>query len=346
MSGLSTSPPRGKTELPVRYEQLLEEYVVCAAMAPSGSVCALGLGDGRVRMLDPSSGTTLGEVQAHPGGVLGLAVSPDGSTVVSGGQEDSARLWSPRGQALGVLPCAGDGWVELVAWSADGLYVATAAGRRVRVWTARGEPVLASDPLPSTIRGLQFRPDGQAVAVACYGGVHVFTLAAGESARHFPWKGSLVSLAWSPDGRVIASATQDGSVHFWRVASGKDAQMTGYPLKPKALAWDGESKLLATSGGDAVTVWDFRGGGPEGTRPIELRAHKAAVSVLAFAPRSGLLASGGRDTSLLLWAPRKGSGPVRYAFLEDEVSVLAWHPRAPVLLAADISGTLRGFAVG
>jgi WD40 repeat protein len=87
------------------------------------------------------------------------------------------------------------------------------------------------------------------------------------------------------DAKVIACGSQDASVHFWRLKSGKDSEMTGYPFKPKALAWDRESKLLATAGDAKVTVWDFRGKGPEGSRPIQLESHKGVCTRLAFSPR-------------------------------------------------------------
>ena len=163
--------------------------------------------------------------------------------------------------------------------------------------------------------------------------------------RHLEWKGSLISLAWSPDAKVIACGSQDCSVHFWRLASGQDSQMTGYPYKPKALAWDRESSLLATSGGPAVTVWDFRGKGPEGTRPVRLEAHHGVCTQLAFSPRKGILASGSQDTSVLLWEPRRCEKPIRFAFLEDEVTGLCWHPEHHTLIGTDASGVVCGWEV-
>ncbi|MBC7172231.1 MAG: WD40 repeat domain-containing protein, partial [Polyangiaceae bacterium] len=154
--------------------------------------------------------------------------------------------------------------------------------------------------------------------------------------------------AWveSPDAKVIACGTQDSAVHFWRLAFGRDSQMSGYPLKPKALAWDSESKLLATSGDATVTVWDFRGNGPEGSCPLQLQGHKGVCTRLAFSPRKGVLASGSQDTSVLLWEPRRGEKPIRFAFLEGEVTGLAWHPEHHTLVGTDASGTVCGWEVG
>jgi WD40 repeat protein len=114
--------------------------------------------------------------------------------------------------------------------------------------------------------------------------------------------------------------------------------MSGYTFKPQALAFDSESKLLATSGDATVTVWDFRGKGPEGTRPIQLESHKGVCTQLAFSPLQGVLASGGQDATVFLWEPRRGTRPIRFAFLEDEITALQWHPLHRGLLAADASG--------
>lgn len=345
MPGLNEAAPRGKTELRARFRVETGDYVAALAVAADGSVCIAGLGDGRASVLDLTTGRELSTFVAHRGGVLDLAISPDGRRFITGGQEEVAKIWSVDGSLLKELPGGPSAWVDTVAWAPKGERVATGCGKRVRVWTTQGEPIVETEPLESTATGLTWRADGGALAVACYGGVHILPFVAGAKARHLAWKGSLISLAWSPDAKVIACGSQDCSVHFWRLSSGQDAQMSGYSFKPRALAWDADSKQLATSGDATVTVWDFRGKGPEGTRPVQLQGHKGVCSALAFSPRKGVLASGSQDTSVLLWEPRRGDKPIRYGFLEDEVTGLAWHPHHHTLVGADASGTVCGWEV-
>jgi WD40 repeat protein len=345
MPGVIEALPRGRTELRQRFRIATGEYVSALEVARDGSICAVGLGDGRLLGFDVQTGHEVLAVLAHPGGVLGVSHAPDGRHLVTCGQDAAAKIWARDGALVGVLPGGGGPWVEHVAFSPTGGRIATASGKQVRVWTAEGEPIFETEPVASTVTGLAWRSDGTGIAASCYGGVHIWPCVPGAKVRHFTWKGSLISLAWSPDAKVIACGSQDCSVHFWRIASGQDSQMSGYPSKPKALAWDHESRLLATSGDATVTVWDFRGKGPEGSRPLQLQGHERVCTHLAFSPRKGVLASGGQDASVLLWEPRRSEKPIRFAALDDEVTGLSWHPQHHTLVGADASGTVCAWEV-
>lgn len=339
MPGVTTEPARKKTELPTRWRLDAGDYVSALSLSADGARCVVGTGSGKLLVVSVQDGQVLWTADAHPLGVLGVQFAKSGEALASCGQDPHAKLWSASGALVRTLP-GGSTWVEQVAWSPSGEQLATTSGRRVRVWTRDGEPIVETEELPSTATGLAWSSDGKQLAVSCYGGVHVWPVVSGATARHLAWRGSLISLAWSPDGKVLACGSQDNSVHFWRLSTGQDSEMRGYPFKPKALAWDSDSTLLATAGDMTVTVWDFSGKGPEGRPPLELKAHQAVCTCLAFSHRDRVLASGSQDMSILLWEPRRGKKPVKFAFLEDEVTALAWHPRHEGLVGADASGNV------
>lgn len=339
MSSLIEALPRGRGELEPRFRVSAGDYVAALELSRDGRLCVVGLGDGRALGLDLVTGGEVFSVEAHAGGVLGVSISADGQHVATCGQERIAKLWTIEGAFVCELP-GGGASVDQVAWAPSGGRLATASGRHVRLWSAQGQLISESAQLASTATGVAWRADGTALAASCYGGVHILPVVAGAKARHLAWKGSLISLAWSPDAKVIACGSQDCSVHFWRLASGQDSEMSGYRFKPKALAWDSGSELLATSGDAVVTVWDFRGKGPEGTRPVQLRGHGGVCTRLAFGPAEGVLASGSQDGGVLLWEPRRSNRPRRFGFLEDEVTQLGWDSQQRTLVGADASGTV------
>ena len=339
MSGVTASRPRAKTELSRTWGLDAGDYVTCVDLSRDGAACAIGNGAGQLIAVDLTSGEPCWSTPAHAEGVLEVAFSPDCEVIASCGQDEAAHLYTRSGRRVCELPGTG-GWVEHLAWTPDGRHLAITSGRHVRVYTRDGKLVREVGPLPSTATAVAWDAAGRTFAASSYGGVLIWTLSDDAAARQLAFKGSLLTLAWSPDGKVIACTSQDGSVHFWRLASGQDAAMSGYPFRPRALAWDAHSKLLATAGDASITVWDFGGKGPEGTAPLQLEGHKGLCTKLAFSPRKGTLASAGQDMSVLLWEPRRGTKPVRFAFLEDEVTALVWHPQHRGLLGADASGNV------
>ncbi len=128
------------------------------------------------------------------------------------------------------------------------------------------------------------------------------------------------------------------------LASGEDLQMAGYPSKVRDLAWDPASRLLATGGASVVCVWDCSGAGPAGRKPVQLEAHKALVSALAYQHRGVYLASGGEDGQVALWQPGKSRGALALATVGAPVSALAWSPDDRLLAVGTAEGRVIVFA--
>lgn len=357
MPAVSRTPRR--FELQPVWKATVDDYATAVHFSADGDACAVGCGSGVVHVLDARTGKTRWQSLAHEQGVLAVAWSPVSGVLATAGADGKARLYHESDRPFAELPGTGTGapaagggrgapvapqaplaWVEHLAWAPDGSKLATASGKHVRIWGADGSPYLETEAHPSTVTGVAWNRGGTELATSCSGGVHLWNVEAKAQARHLPWKGSLISLAWSPDDKVIACGTQDCAVHFWRLPRGKDAEMSGYRFKSRAIAWDARGGLLATTGEATITVWDFAGRGPEGSTPLQLEAHKTQVVQVAFNPRKGTLASGAQDGSVMLWEPRKGKAPLAYAFLDDVVSGLAWDPKGQNVAAIDGAGTV------
>jgi WD40 repeat protein len=254
-------------------------------------------------------------------------------------EDGHCRLVDIEGKVLKELPVSSRGqWAEHLAWSADGELLVAAAGKQARVFSVKGEPILETDVHPSTVTGVAVLRDSRAIVTSCYGGARLWPLKAGEPSKLLSFQGSLISLAVSLDSSVVACGSQDASVHFWRLGDGKDSEMTGYPAKPRELAWSHDSRLLATGGGHAICVWNFGGSGPEGTSPLQLKGHEDLISTLHFASTRNWLASGSRDRDILLWLPDEGVKPVGLASLKAAVTHVRFDATAHFLAAADALG--------
>ena len=326
----------------------VDDYAIAGGWTRRGEALVVADAAGGVHAFDAKSGASAWTQQgAHDGGVLAMAIHPNGTAFATAGQDGRVLLWSvAAGQAKRTIDVGG-GWVEHVAWSPDGRWLAVSCSRQVRVYRAGGGEAWRSDDHPSTVSAIAWS-GARELATACYGRVAFFDASTGEPRQSLAWKGSLVSMVLSPDGDIVACGSQDNSVHFWRRSTEQDSMMSGYPGKPSALAFDDGGTVLATGGGEAVTVWSFHRGGPEGTRPGLLELHVEPVTTLAFARRALRLASGGRDGAVVLWSLRKNGqgGAVGAAVVADVVSELYWRTDGRALAALDAQGGVTVWRVG
>ena len=324
------------------------DYAIAGGWTHRGEALVVADAASGLYAFDRKSGASAWARQGtHDGGVLAMAMHPDGKLFTTAGQDGRVVIWgAAEGQVEQAID-VGDGWVEHVAWSPDGLWLAASCSRQVRVYRADGGEVWRSDDHPSTVSAIAWSNAGE-LATACYGRVAFFEGSTGELRQKLEWKGSLVSMVLSPDGDIVACGSQDNSVHFWRRSTGQDSMMSGYPAKPSALAFDDTGTLLATGGGTMVTVWSFQGDGPEGTRPGALEVHDELVTTLTFARRGTRLASGGRDCMVVVWSlGRDGQGePIGGAALPYRVSDLYWRPDGRALAALDAQGGVTAWRVG
>jgi WD40 repeat protein len=235
-------------------------------------------------------------------------------------------------------------WVEQVRWSPEGTLLAGRAGKVLRIWKpSAGDSCLKYDQHSTTISALCWRPDSKGIAAGFYGGARFYWLSQNEPHQEVRWKGSILSMAWSPNARYLAAGTQEATVNFWKLPCrvGEELNMTGYANKIKELAWDPTSRFLATGGSEVVTVWDVSGKGPRGTRPKELHRHTKKVTLLAWQSRGMLLVSGSADGTVALWNPERSRIPLYETSLGEAITSAAWSSGDRAVVIGSASGQVE-----
>jgi WD40 repeat protein len=303
----------GRTKLTKLWEAAIDGHVISLAWSNALGLIAAAAADGPITLFDAKTGQVRANLPGHGFGTSCVTWSADGQHLASGGQDGKIRLWdAATGQQLKEMP-AGAAWVERLAWCPSANILASAAGKKLRLSDANGEMLREYADHPSTIADIQWKPNDMILASTGYGKLLLWSPELPAALKDFTWQGSMLALAWSPNGEYIAAGAQDCSVHFWLMKTGEDLQMTGYPRKVREIAWDPTSRYLATGGADVSCVWDCSGEGPANTEPIQLEAHKDYITCLAYQHQGAFLASGGDDGLVALWQPSQQRGVLSLA---------------------------------
>ncbi len=260
-------------------------------------------------------------IAVHGGGIL--ASASDGARIVSGGDDGKLIETGTDGTHRELAADDKRRWIDQVALAPDGS-VAWSAGKIAHVLTKKGED--RTFEAPSTVAGLAFAPKGLRLAIAHYNGVTLwFPNAPGTAPQRFEWKGSHLSVTFSPDGRFIVTTMQEPTLHGWRITDGQHMRMSGYSARVRSLSWSAGGDFLATSGSEQLILWPFDGkNGPMGRQPEMLARGEARVAVVACHPSQPVAALGTADGAVLL--VRIDSGALIEVRAADgtSVSALGW----------------------
>jgi len=283
-----------------------------------GKVAAFALAEEAV-LLAPE-GAAEQRVVVHAGGILAMA--GDRKRVVTGGDDGKVMAVDAGGKASLVGEDAKHRWIDHVAVGPAGA-VAWSAGKSAFARTGTGEP--RTIEAPSTVGGLAFAPKGVRLAVAHYNGVSLWFPNAAAEPERLEWKGSHLSVSFSPDGRFLVTAMQEPMLHGWRVVDRKHMRMSGYAGKVRSLGWTADGKWLASSGSEQLILWPFQSKeGPMGKPPRMLAPYPARAVIVACHPSEAVIAVGYADGLLLMVRVDDGAEILAQKPATAPVSALAW----------------------
>jgi WD40 repeat protein len=348
------------------------------SFSPDGKILATGGDDGTIRLWDAATKQALFLLRGHAGPVTAVEFAPDGR-LFSGSRDDTLKVWDvARGAEANVLT-PGRGEVNYVAFSHDGKTLAVADNdSSVQLWG------LASRRLVHRLTGHRFpvyrvayAPGGRTLVSASFDRtLRFWDVATRKQVAEFPQGGDVGSCAYSPDGKLVATAWRGGEVvPVWDIAAGQPV----VTLSGNHVQFSPDGTLLATSMGNAVQLWEvatwralpplagfaapvrclaFAPDGKslavcEANGTVRLwdmvekrqvsgrRGHTSTIESVAFSPDGRRLATAGGDSTVKLWDVSPLQEVATLTGHDGPVNCVAFSPDGNTLASASTDATVR-----
>lgn len=277
---------------------------------PNHQLLASGSNNKKVKLWDIRPGECLRTLTGHTSWVWSVAFSKDGQTLATSGSDNTVRLWQVEtGKPLHILQGQQVSIVMSVAFSADDQILSSGCtDQTIRIWDVQSGQCLNVLSCPEQILTVAFAPQTNATFaiesnyLLASGGdnavVRLWHVPSGDCIKTFMGHTSaIMSVTFSPNGRILASGSHDRTIRIWDVESGECLKVLSCDTRIWSVCFSADGRTLASGSHETVSLWDVRSGDCLTT----IQGHAGEVYAMTFLGSDSMLASSGQDGMIKIW---------------------------------------------
>jgi WD40 repeat protein len=313
------------------------------------------------------------ERQEKDRGTVRASFSPDGTKILSAGENGIVRLWNVQQQNLDrqnlnqqslnqqiSLPCSEKECepIKIARFSPNATTIATASSKgTVGIWKLENKQLTkltAWNTEQGEIKNLNFSPKGQLLATTGENGTVILwdleqnpvqklkTFCLFESCDRSSY-GFVWSVAFSPDGQLLAYAGENGLIRLWKQENARWREqalfLTQNQQEVTSIAFSPDNQLLASAGKDGIIrIWNLS----NNNLVVEIPTEQQQIWELSFSPNGQKLASVGDNSTIVLWdLTTQNAESETLAGHQGPVRSNSFSPNGQQLVSAGDDGSVR-----